>query len=421
MVSVDVIKSAIIDREEDMRRRIEQGDIIERECINEVRGRAMVDMALIITGVRRCGKSFLAWMLTSNENVGYVNFEDERLNIKGEELNKILEAVYSLKGRVKTLIFDEIQNVEGWERFVSRLILGRRVIITGSNARLLSSELATYMTGRHIDFILYPFSFREFLKYRMFNGNIYSTENQAKVKEYLKEYIEIGGFPLAYTAGNIFLSENYRDIIERDIMQRYGVKYPAAMRDLGRYTMTNISREISFNRLKNILGLRSPHTARKYMGYLENAYLTFLIERFSYKLKEQVLAPKKVYAIDTGLANAVGFKTSQNYGRAMENLMAIELFRRKSYWHPEWEIYYWKDHQQREVDFVVKEGERIKECIQVTYASGKDEIEKREIRALEKASEELKCKKKTVITWDYDEEGEIDFVPLWKWLLRNEK
>ncbi len=417
MVSVDVIKSAIVDREEDMRGRIEQGDIIERECINEVRGIAAMDMALIITGVRRCGKSFLAWMLASNKNVGYVNFEDERLNVKGEELNKILEAVYSLKGQVKTLIFDEIQNVEGWERFVSRLILGRRIIITGSNARLLSSELATYMTGRHINFVLYPFSFREFLRYQRFNGNIYSTENQAKIKDYLKEYMEIGGFPLAYTAGNIFLAENYRDIIERDIMQRYGVKYPASLRDLGRYTMTNVSREISFNCLKNILGIKSPHTVRKYMSYLENAYLAFLIERFSYKLKEQVLAPKKVYAIDTGLANAVGFKTSQNYGRAMENLVAIELLRRRNYWNRGWEIYYWKDYQQREVDFVVKEGARIVECIQVTYASGKDEIEKREIKALDKASEELRCKNKIVITWDYEEEGEIRYIPLWKWIL----
>ncbi len=416
MASVDQIKSVIVEREEDMAGRFGEENIVERECLDRVRNLVGRDYALIITGPRRCGKSFLAWMLNDGR-YGYVNFEDERLNIKGEELNKVLEAIYSLKGDVDTLIFDEIQNVEGWERFVSRLITGKRVIITGSNARLMSRELATHLTGRHVNFTLYPFSFREFLRYRSFDGNPYLTRDRAKLKDLLLEYMELGGFPLAYRLGRIFLAENYRDIVERDVVTRYNIKYTAALKDLARYMFTNAGKETSFNRLKNILHVKSPHTVQKYAEYLENAYLLFFLARFSYKLKEQMIAPKKVYSIDTGMINAIGYRISQNMGRTMENLVAIELLRRRSYWHHGWEIYYWKDHQAREVDFVVKEGARVRELIQVTYASGRDEVERREIKALEKASEELRCKNKTVITWDYEEEGEVNYVPLWKWLL----
>ena len=420
MVSVDMIKSAVVDREDDMKRRFRMEKVIKRECNDSLDKFIAMDIALIITGVRRCGKSFLAWMLSENKNIGYVNFEDERIAMQGNELNKVLEAIYSLKGEVNILIFDEIQNIEGWEKFISRILMGRKVIITGSNARLMSKELATYLTGRHIDFTLFPFSFREFLEYKGFEGNLYSTLHRAKIKDYLKDYIEQGGFPLSYKVGRVFLAENYRDIMERDVVQRYHVKYPSILKEMGRYMMTNTAREISFNSLKKILKVKSTHTVKKYMDYLQNSYLIFLIERFSYKLKEQMLAPKKVYAIDTGMAGAIGFRISKDLGRSMENLVAVELLRKKSYWNRDMEIYYWKDHQQREVDFVVKERERVKELIQVTYASGKDEIEEREIKALQKASEELKCKKKTVITWDYEEEGEINFVPLWKWLLKRE-
>jgi len=418
MVSIDAIKSAIVDREEDMKNRLRMENVVRRECMDEVKNLVGRDYALIITGPRRCGKSFLAWMMNEGGKYGYVNFEDERLTMKGEELNRVLEAIYSLKGDVDVLIFDEIQNVPGWERFVSRVIINKKVIITGSNARLMSKELATHLTGRHVDFTLFPFSFREYLDYRGFKGSIYLTKDTAKLRDMLSEYMRLGGFPLVYRLGRVFLAENYRDIVERDIVQRYGIRYVSALKNLARYMLTNTGKEISLNRLRNVLNVKSPHTIKKYAEYLENGYLVFLLNRFSYKLKEQIIAPKKVYSIDTGMANTIGYKISENLGRTMENIVAIELMRRKSYWHREWEIYYWKDHQQREVDFVVKEGEKVKELIQVTYASGKDEIERRELKALEKASEELRCKRKTVITWDYEEEGEVRFVPLWKWLLQ---
>ena len=420
MVSIEEIKTAIVEREEQIKEVFKKEKIIERENIEKVRNLVKPNIALIITGVRRCGKSIFAFML-KKENFGYVNFEDERLNIRASELNKVLEAIYSLKGDVNTIIFDEIQNVEGWEKFIARLISDKRIIITGSNARLMSKELATFLTGRHIDYTLFPFSFREFLKFKEFHPNIYLTKDIANVKNYLEEYAKNGGFPLTHKIGRIFLIENYKDIVERDVFQRYKVKYIRVLKDTAKYLISNIGNEISFNKLKNIFDVNI-HTIENYCSYLQNAYLIFLIERFSFKLKKQFLAPKKVYCIDTGLANIIGFKFSENKGFVFENIVALELLRRKSYYNPLSEIFYWKDYQGREVDFVVKEGLRVKQLIQVTYASAKDEIEQRELKALVKASELLKCKDLLIITWDYQAEEKFKgkktkFIPLWKWLL----
>jgi len=416
MAHIEEIKTAIVEREEEIKQKFEMERIIERDKTDKVKKLLSTDVALIITGARRCGKSIFAFMLGRDEKFGYVNFEDERLSMEGRELNRVLEAIYALKGDVNLLIFDEIQNVEGWEKFVSRLLPTKKVIITGSNARLLSKELVTFLTGRHVDSTLFPFSFREFLRFNEFEPNIYLTKDIAIVKEYLRDYLENGGFPLVYKIGRVFLMENYKDIIERDIIQRYKIRYPRVLKNLAKYMITNSSRETSFNKLKNILKVKSVHTIINYSSYLENAYLLIFLERFSFKLKEQVKAPKKVYCIDTGLINSIGFKFSENIGRLVENLVAIELKRTGH------EIYYWKDHQQREVDFVVREGVNVKELIQVCYDIEDFSTKNRELKALVKAGKELKCKNLKVITWDYDgrEEfkgKEIRFIPLWRWLL----
>lgn len=419
MVNIEAIKSAIVDKEEELRNKVKTERIIERELKVE---KISEDVASIITGVRRCGKSILAFLLTQRKNAAYVNFEDERLQLKQEELNTILEAIASLKGEVEFIVLDEIQYVNGWERFISRILPTKKVIITGSNARLMSKEFSTFLTGRHIDFELFPFSFREYLLFNDFNPKIYSTKDVAKTKNLLVEYLKMGGFPLTYKVGRYFLSENYRDIVERDVIQRYNIRVKNALKDLAKYYVSNCAKEISFNKLKNILNLKSVHTVKDYTLYLSNAYLIFLLEKYSPKLKESIIAPKKVYCIDNGIVNTIGFKISENFGSLMENLVAIELLRRKSYWFKEWEVYYWKDSQQNELDFVIKEGPRVNLLIQVTYASGKDEVERREIKSLIKASEQLSCKDLRIITWDYEgelkfENRTVKFLPLWKWLV----
>ncbi|MGB9708012.1 MAG: ATP-binding protein [Candidatus Pacearchaeota archaeon] len=425
MINTEEIKTAIVEREEEIKQKFEREKIIEREGMEYVKRLISTDAALIITGVRRCGKSILAVMLGKGEKYGYVNFEDERLAIEANELNKVLEAIYSLKGDIDFLIFDEIQNINGWERFIARLIQNKKVVITGSNARLLSKELATYLTGRHVDFTLFPFSFKEFLEFKEFRPNIHLTRDIAKLKNYLKEYLKKGGFPLAYKIGNIFLIENYKDVIERDILQRYKIKYVKVLKDLTKYLISNISNEISYNQLKNIFKIKSVHTVKNYITYLQNSYLIFVLERFSFKLKEQMLAPKKIYCIDNGIADSVGFKFSENRGNFYENVVALQLFR-KTCFDKKMEIYYWKDHQQNEVDFVIKRKE-VEQLIQVTLANSENEIKPRELKALLKASKELKCKNLLVITEDYEATKEqswfgikrkIKFMPLWKWLLK---
>jgi predicted AAA+ superfamily ATPase len=419
MITIEAIKRAIIDKEEELKQKVATENIVKRELkIGEI----STDVASVITGVRRCGKSILAFLLTSDKSSVYVNFEDERLQLKLEELNLILEAIHSLKGAVEFIVFDEIQYIKGWERFVSRILPTRKIVITGSNARLLSKEFSTFLTGRHVNYELFPFSFREYLGYKNFHPNVYLTKDISRTKDLLMEYIKVGGFPLAYKLGSSFLAENYRDIVERDVIQRYNIKYKTVLKELGRYCVSNVGREISFNKLKNILNVKSVQTIRDYSQYLSNAYLIFILERHSPKLKQQMIAPKKVYCIDNGIITTIGFKISEDFGKLMENLVGVELLRRKSYWYKGMEVFYWKDYQQNEVDFVLKEGLKIKQLIQVTFASSKDEIEKREIKSLIKASELLKCKNLLVITWDYEDEikagsKKIAFIPLWKWLI----
>ncbi|MEM4335409.1 MAG: ATP-binding protein [Candidatus Anstonellales archaeon] len=421
MVNVEDIKTAIVDREADLETRFREEKIVDREARAYAERLISKDAALVITGPRRCGKSILAFMLGSGKNFAYVNFEDERIAIRASELNKVLEAIYSLKGEVDLLIFDEIQNVPGWERFVSRLMGTKKIILTGSNATLLSKELATYLTGRHIDIMLFPFSFREFLDLKGFAYNVYKTFDRARIRNYFEEYIEIGGFPLAQKLGRIFLAENYKDIIERDVTQRYKVKHPAALKELAKYLISNVSNEISFNKIKNILGVKSSHTIKQYYSYLSNAYLIFMVERFSFKLKERILAPKKIYCIDNGIVSTVGFKISDNRGRAMENLVAVELLRKASK-NKKFEVYYWKDYQQREVDFVIKNGKSVIGLVQTTAISSREEMDGRELGALVKASKELRCNNLLVITRDYEGEEKVGqksirFIPLWKWLI----
>ncbi|MGI0141156.1 MAG: ATP-binding protein [Candidatus Micrarchaeales archaeon] len=424
MASIEELKSAIADREEDMRREFNEGNIVERE-LQLPKNQPAKGVVNIIAGPRRAGKSIFAFQLCTGKKFGYVNFEDERLNVDGSELNRVLEAVYSLKGRTDLLIFDEIQNIDGWERFITRLSPAHKIIITGSNARLMSKDLATFLTGRHIDYELFPFSFREYLLYtnkKFQNTDITLTERRAQMYNLLNKYVREGGFPLSVKLGRQLLLDLYKDIIERDILAKNHVKYSAKLRELSKYLISNYSSEISYNKLSNIFGIKGNHTVANWIQYIRNAYLIFTLERFSYKLKEQSMAPKKIYCIDTGMINAIAFRSSEDRGRMMENLVAIELLRRRGYLHNSTEIYYWKDHSQNEVDFVVKKARKVIQLIQVTYASDKKGIENRELGSLAKASKELHCKDLLVISWDYDDvirhsDAEVKIQSILRWLL----
>jgi predicted AAA+ superfamily ATPase len=362
-------------------------------------------------------------MLAKERNFGYINFDDERLSgIKTEDLNRILEAFYELYGDIEHIVLDEIQNIQGWELFANRMRRTRKVIITGSNSQLLSGELATHLTGRYIDCRLYPFSFHEYLKYEHIETpKAYTTKEKAKIKRLLTQYLKLGGLPEVYQLGKGMLPRIYEDIITKDIVLRFRIRKIQELRNLARYLITNFSNEISYSKLSRILDIKHVSTVSNWISYLEQAFLIIKLERFDFKLKQQFVAPKKIYCIDNGILSSVSFGYSENTGRIMENTVAVEL-QRKVAIEPSLEVYYWKDHQQNEVDFVVKKGLKIKQLIQVTYANERHEINERETKALIKASKKLRCKDLKIITWDYEDEEILDkktikFIPIWKWLL----
>ena len=511
-MNVEELKRIITDQKEELDEILEREGIIDRHTPNEKLAGFMTHPNIVaILGIRRSGKSILSALLLRDRKYGHLNFDDERLaGLETKDLNMVLEAFYEMYGTDLEYIFlDEIQNVPGWELFANRLRRTKKVILTGSNARLLSGELATHLTGRHIDFTLYPFSFPEFLAMRdmgtgtgtgtgagmktgtgtgmgagmgtgmgtgtgtgmgagmgagmgtgtgtgmgagmktgtgtetgidgkmgtgagMGTGtgvgatsaylDLYSTKKISMVKRELEDYMALGGFPEVHRFGKSILLGIYEDIIRKDILLRYGIRNRKTFSELAKYLISNSSNEISYSRLKNMFAIKDVHTVKNYIDHLSSSYLTFTLERFSFKLKNQAIAPRKIYCVDTGIINTVAFRFSENRGNLMENLVAVELRRRISYWHPGSEIYYWKDNRDREVDFVLKDGPGVKQLIQVTYSSGRDEINRREIRSLLKASAELGCKELLVITWDYEDELVVDgkrikCLPLWKWLL----
>ncbi len=400
-----------------------RGRLVARKGTEDARRFLAVPNILAVLGVRRCGKSVFSHQLAVGRSFGYVNFDDERLaEITTADLDKILQAFYSLYGDVEYVVLDEIQNVPGWELFANRLRRTKKVIITGSNSTLLSGELSTKLTGRHITFRLFPFSFREFLEYNGFSlQKAYTAQEKARIRNLLEEYLHKGGFPEGYALGDAILRRTYEDIVTKDVAGHFKVKKREDLRRLAHYLVSNSGCETTYSKLSKIFAAKHVSTVSNWIAFLESAFLVFKLERFSYKLKEQVLAPKKIYCIDTGLARSVAFNFSKNAGRAAENAVAVELLRRKK---KGGEIYYWKDHQQNEVDFVAKEGRKVAQLIQVTMEPPSFGMPGREAKALLKAGKELKCGNLLVITRDTEEEKTaenraIKYVPLWKWLLED--
>lgn len=417
-----LIKQLIIEQEEEVRT-LFKGGLVDREIMPRLKDIFGTDLIKVVMGVRRSGKSVLSHQLLKDQDYGYVNFDDERMfSVRAIDLNHFLEALIEIKPGLKYLLFDEIQNVEGWELFVNRLKRqGYNIIVTGSNSALLSKELATHITGRHFGIELFPFSFREFLlsKGAIFFGNdFYNTEKRAEIRKWLEEYIVFGGFPeiQKLDAKAIYLRELFDKLVTRDIILRHGIKYVRVLKEIALYAVSNFASKMSYNKIRNIFDVKSVHTVKNYFGYLEDSYLLFQLPPFSVKLKERLTGNRKVYCIDTGMINAIASKISPDDGRLLENVVFLELRRSGR------EIYYYPS-LKGEVDFVVKNGLQVEELIQVSYSIFDPSTKKREVRALSNASKELGCDRLTIITWDEEEiikldgKTEVKVVPIWKWLL----
>ncbi|MBI4453912.1 ATP-binding protein [Candidatus Woesearchaeota archaeon] len=398
------------------------------------------NVVLTIIGLRRSGKSYLMKQIAkeltergvAKDEILIVNLEDRRFF---ERDIKLLDQIFEtylevLKPKTKPYIFlDEIQKIPQWERWVRTFheLNKAKIIVSGSSAKLLYGELATVLTGRHLDVVVFPLSFKEFL---MFKGldikdKLDLIAKRIEIKGFFNEYLEFGGFP------EVVLNEDktqllltyFDDILTKDIEKRYNLRKTEKLRTLARFYLTNISNPISFNSLKKFLEI-SPNTVEKFSSYLEEAYLIFFVNKFSYKLKEQEKAARKVYSSDIGLAKAIGFRFTENKGFAAENIVALELKRKQSQ-NLSMDIYYWRDLQGHEVDFLVKEGLKVTKLFQVCWNLDNFKTKEREIKSLIKASKELKVNNLLIITEDYESEETINkkkikFIPLWKWLLEEE-
>lgn len=400
------IKEIIVENQREKERIISRR-YVNREAIPGSLKHIQEPLIKVIIGPRRAGKSVFSMLLLKDKKFGYLNFDDDRLQ-KINDHSSLLGKLAEVYPETEFMMLDEIQNLPQWELLVNKMHRrGNNVIVTGSNSRLLSSELATALTGRYVDIEILPFSFREFLiafGEKAEGADIFQTaETRGKYLNLLTRYLEDGGFPdvvVNKVDPVMFLGTLVDSILFKDIVRRYRVRHAQDLYALAEYLITNFTKEFSYTKLKKILQIGSVPTVQKYLGYLEGAYLLMELNRFSFKLKEQINAPKKIYVVDTGLVKAKAFKSAGSTGRLMENSMFLHLVRKG--FRPNRELFYYKTRNAREVDFVLKEGRSIKNLIQVTVNLNYDNRD-REIKGLLEASQELRCNNLVIVTWDTED------------------
>jgi len=378
---------------------------IEREALKQIE--VKIPFVIVLSGIRRCGKSTLLKQLMKRvKDFYYFNFEDTRaVNFEVEDFQKLDEIFLEEYGNKDYYFFDEIQNVQKWELFV-RAILDKKkyIIITGSNASLLSRELGTRLTGRHLRFELFPFSYKEFLLLSDKKPNITSFE----------EYFTNGGFPeYLKLKKSAILQELLNDILNRDVAIRHKLRNLKSLREMALYLLTNVGKEFSYNNLKKTFNLGSTNSAISFVSYFEDSYLLFPIPKFDYSLKKQLVNPKKIYSVDNGLTNINSSSFSQDKGKLLENLVFISL--RKKYK----DIFYFQE--KGECDFVIKEGIKITKAIQVCFDLN-DENKDREINGLIEALEKFDLNEGIILTYKQEDkfkikDKKVKVLPVWNWLL----
>ncbi|MFH1439015.1 MAG: ATP-binding protein [Candidatus Woesearchaeota archaeon] len=373
---------------------------VKRELLSKIS--LLTNHILVISGIRRCGKSTLLLQLMKKvKKPYYFNFEDYR--VMGFEINdfeKLDDLFEELYEDSTYYFYDEIQNVSEWERYIrTKHDYNKICIITGSNASLLSRELGTKLTGRHLTYELFPFSYSEYL---VFFKKKLSFES-------FNDYFNDGGFPdFLKQSDKAILQEIVKDIVMKDVIVRHKIRESKTVEELLIYLLSNISKEFSYNELAKTFNVGSATSIINYISYFEDCYLLFTVPRFSFSIKKQRVNPKKIYAIDQGLvkANSVSFSTDN--GRILENIVFLHLRRYYK------DIFYFKE--KNECDFIIKEKEKPISAIQVCYEINNDNM-LREINGLKEAMSQLNIKNGLIITLNQEDKlGGIKLIPVWKWL-----
>lgn len=370
-------------------------------------------LAQVVIGVRRSGKSTLCHKVLLEHHVkyGYINFDDDRLaNLKVEDLNTVLSCIYQIYGiDIKYIFLDEIQDVDGWHLFVNRLLrANQHVVVTGSNAKLLSSELATHLTGRYNEIHLFPFSFREYCEYHHINTNGVTTKGEAEMKRAFMEYIMDGGFPEMQNIRNKrgYVQSLLEAIVTKDIQQRFKIRNVDVLRKISNHLINNVCQEVNYGNIAELLGT-TDQTVKKYVDYLRQAFLIQLLCKHSFKSKERI-RNTKAYIVDPGLQNnRENSFAADNVGWRLENVVYIELLRRCT--NDFLDIYYYKaSPRSKEVDFVVCNQNKTVELIQVAYDIENEKTYNRETSSLVKASTSLRCENLTLIAFTKTRVVEIE-------------
>lgn len=370
-------------------------------------------LAQVVIGVRRSGKSTLCHKVLQEHGVryAYVNLDDDRLaNMQTEDLNTMLSCVYQLYGTdVPYLFLDEIQDVEGWYLFVNRLLrTDLHIFVTGSNAKLLSGELATHLTGRYNEIKLFPFSFAEYCEYNKLNTSDITTKAEAERKSAFMDYINNGGFPEVQKIRNKrgYVESLIEAILQKDIQKRFKIRNVESLRKIAHHLISNACQEVNYDEMAKLLGL-SDKTIQKYVSYLQQAFLVQILSKHSFKSRERIRGAKS-YIVDSGLQNnRENSMAAENIGWRLENVVYIELLRR--YANDFLDIYYYKPKANgKEVDFVVCDKNKAKMLVQVAYDIDSEKTFKRETSALVAASSVLGCDNLLLIAFADSRDIEVD-------------
>ncbi len=401
---------------------------IERTDVGAKEEYLSTGLIKLITGPRRSGKSVLSLQLLKDQNFAYLNFDDDLL-LKHFEEDAVIQVLNELYPGYKYLLLDEIQNLSNWELWVSKLYRrGVNLVVTGSNAKLLSREMASSLTGRYVQIAVYPFSFAEYLhiqKLALADQEMISPQGMGILMSHLNNYLQQGGFPEIILHPSIlknYLSTLFDSVLLKDILKRFQIRQTQLLYDLSNYLLTNYTNLYSYNQLKTDLNFSSVATVQKFIGYLSEPFLFINLTRYATKIKLQQKSSKKSYIIDNGFIQARSFELSPNYGRLLENVVFVELMRRN--YKPELDLFYYRTRNNREIDFVCRKAYQTEQLVQVCYDMTSPKTLKREIDALLEASSELACTNLLLITWSREEvivknELSIQLIPAYKWLRKN--